>query len=277
MFAEYKNTLRKLRGSMIGWGIGLLLYDWLMSSFFSSIVEMSDQLVEMVAAYPEEFIAFFPSIGDFASPVGYIDTYFSSYMTIILGFFVVGACAKLIVGDEESGTLDLVLAHPVSRTNLFWGRFLGFVTALVVILLASWVGWLIPAKSAGFTLRALDFLIAIFPLFGVLMVFGALALFFSMLLPAARLAGGLSGALLVGNFLLVGMSNLNQDLIPVYEVTPFYFYQGAKMIEDPNWGWFFGLLGVALVIVAISWRIFMRRDIRVGGEAGWQIPLRSAK
>ena len=43
MFAEYKNMLRKMRGTIIGWSIGLLLYDWMMSSFYSSIGEMADE------------------------------------------------------------------------------------------------------------------------------------------------------------------------------------------------------------------------------------------
>ncbi|NIV13507.1 MAG: ABC transporter permease subunit [Aliifodinibius sp.] len=272
MFAEYKNTLRKMRGTIIGWSISLFLYDWMMSSFYKSIGELADQMNTLLSSYPKELMAFFP-IEEFGSPVGYIDTYFSSYMTIIIGIFAVGACAKLLVGDEENGILDLLIAHPISRTKFFWGRFLAFLSATVLILIVSWLGWLIPAESAGFELSAFDFLLIMFPLLGVLIFFGSVALFLSMVMPAARLASGLAGALLVGNFLLIGMSNLNEGLKPVFEKTPLYFYQGAKIINDPNWGWFFGLLGVSLVIVLLAWITFQKRDIRVGGEAGWQINL----
>jgi ABC-2 type transport system permease protein len=281
MFAEFKNTLKKMRGTIIGWSIGLLLYDMMMSSFYSSIGQMGDQMLQMLESYPEEMIAFFPSIEKFTSPIGYIDTYFSSLMSLIIGIFAVSACAKLIVGDEEKGTLDLVISHPISRTNLFWGRVLAFVTAAVIILLAAWLGWLIPAGSAGFELTALDFLLPMLPLFSVLMLFGSLALLLSMLMPAARLASSLGAALLVANYLLIGMSGLNEDLKPIFEVTPLYFYQGAWILEDPEWWWLAGMVGISLVIFAISLLLFQRRDIRVGGEAGWQLSLpllkRSAK
>ncbi len=273
MFAEFKNTLKKLRGTIIGWSIGLLLYDMMMSSFYSSIGQMGDQMLQMLDSYPQEMLAFFPSIDKFTSPVGYIDTYFSSLMSIIVGIFAVSACAKLIVGDEEKGTLDLVISHPISRTGLYWGRVLAFGTAAILILLTAWLGWLIPAENAGFELNALDFLLPMLPLFAVLMLFGSVAILFSMLLPAARLSSSLAAALLVANYLLIGMSGLNEDLKPIFEVTPLHFYQGAFIIEDPNWGWLLGMIGISLVIFAITWGIFQRRDIRVGGEAGWRLSL----
>jgi len=277
MFAEYKNMLRKMRGTIIGWSIGLFLYDWMMSSFYSSIGKLADEFKMLLESYPKELMAFFPSIQEFGSPVGYIDTYFSSYMTIIIGIFAIGACAKLIVADEENGILDLLISYPISRAKFFWGRYLAFVTATVLILLATWLGWIIPAGKAGFDLTAWDFLMVMLPLFGILILFGSLAFLLSLVMPAARLSSGLTGALLVGNFLLIGMSSLNEDLLPLYEVTPLYFYQGAKFIQDPNWGWLAGMLAVAMGLLLISWAIFQRRDIRVGGEAGWQFSLLTAK
>jgi ABC-2 type transport system permease protein len=229
---------------------------------------------ELLESYPKEMMAFFPSMEEFASPVGYLDTYFSSLMTIIVGIFAVSIFAKLIVGEEEKGILDLVIAHPVSRSSLFWGRVLGAVSAIVFVLVAAWLGWVVPAESAGFEFTAWEFFLPMLPLFGILVLFGSLSLLMSMVLPAVRLASGLSGALLVGNFLLVGMSELNEDLKPVFDLTPLKYYQGAQIINDPNWGWLFGLIGVSLVFFLAAWMIFLRRDIRVGGEAGWQFSIK---
>jgi len=273
MFAEYKHTLRRLRGNIIGWGIGMFLYALMMGGLYSSMKDLGDQYMQLLKSYPPEFMAFFPSIQDFTSPIGYIDTYFSSYMPIILAIFAIGSCAKLLVGDEEKGILDLVGAHPISRASLYWSRFLGFVTATLIIMVISWLGWVIPAENAGFTLTPVDFALPFLPLLAELMLFGAFALFLSMLMPSARLASGLTGALLVGNFLLIGMSGLNEKLLPIYEVSPLYFHQGAKAIEGVNWGWLGGLFGVSLVLTLMAWWLFERRDIRVGGEAGWKLPV----
>ena len=187
MFAEFKHTLRRLRGQMIGWGIGLALYSLMMVSFYESVAGMGD-LQEFLSNYPEEMLAFFKGIMELNTPPGYLDTYYFNYMTIIAGIFAVGACAGLLAGDEEKGMLDLVMAHPISRSALFWGRLLGFAAATAVILLAGWLGWVLPPGSSDLGLSWLEFLRPCLPLFAVLVLFGALALLLGMLLPASRMA-----------------------------------------------------------------------------------------
>jgi ABC-2 type transport system permease protein len=206
------------------------------------------------------------------TPQGYMDTYYFSYMTIILGIFAISACANLLVSDEEKGILDLLMAYPVSRSGFFWGRFAGFVIATASILLISWLGWLIPAGSSGLELSALEMLRPFLPLFVVLVLFGAMALLFSMLLPAARLATGLASGLLIVNFLLIGLANINPDMMPLYKLTPLYFYQGGAAIEGLAWGNLLGLAGIALLLTLLAWWRFHRREIRVGGEGGWKLP-----
>lgn len=274
MFAEFMNTLRRLRGSIIGWSISLFLYDVLMSSFWDSMADMGDEFAEMIKNYPQEIIAFFPSIEQFTTPVGYMDTYYSAFMAVIIPIFAITTCAKLLVGDEEDGILDLVISYPISRAKLYWGRFFAFFTGTVLILLAAWLGWIIPAESSGLPLTSYDFLLVQLPIFAIMLLFGSAALLLSMWLPSARSASGLSVAILVANFLLVGMSNINQDLRPIYENSPLYFNQGAKILESVEWGWLGGLAGASVVIFLIGWWVFTRRDIRVGGEAGWQLTSR---
>lgn len=271
MLTEIKNTLRRMRGAILGWGIGLFLYGLLMASFYSSLDSM-DGYTELLQSFPEEMLAFFPSIYEFMTPAGYLETYFFAYMTIIVGIFAVSAGANLLVGDEEKGILDLVVSYPVSRTELFWGRLIGFMIAIGMILLISWLGWLIPSGSSGLGLSAVELLLPFLSLFAVLSIFGGLALMLSMLMPSARSAAALAGALLVVNFLLTGLANINPNLQPVYELSPLFFYQGGSAVNGIDWGNFLGLVSATLVLALIAWWRFQRRDIRVGGEGGWKLP-----
>lgn len=178
----------------------------------------------------------------------------------------------MVTGEEENGTLDLILAHPVSRTALFWGRLLGLAVALMIVLLAGWLCWVIPAEQVGLGLGWIELLRPFLPLFAVLLFFAATALLLSMLLPAGRIAGMLTGALLVGNFLLAGLSQLSENLEPFMDLTPLAYYQGGRAIEGLNWGWLAGLLAASLALALAAWLLFRRRDIRVGGERAWKIP-----
>lgn len=272
MLAEYKYTLRRLRGQMIGWGIGIALYALLMVSMFDSIVNI-EGFEELIASYPPEISAFFGGLMAITTPVGYLDIYFFNYMTIIIGIFVVGASASLLVGDEEKGILDLLMAHPISRNALFWGRLLGLLTATTVILLVSWLSWVLPAGGVGMDLTWIEFLRPFVPLFVQLMLFGSLAVLLSMLLPSGRFAGMVTGGLLIANYLLVGLSNINEDLKAAVDYTPLHYYQGGQAVNGLNWEWLAGLAVVTVALALLAWWRFRRRDIRVGGEGGWRLSL----
>jgi ABC-2 type transport system permease protein len=270
MLAEFTHTLRNLRGQIIGWSIGLIAYGVLMVLIYDTITAI-EGFEEVIANYPPELMAFFGDMTELTTPKGYLDTYYFSYMTVIIGIFAVGVGARLLVGDEEAGILDLVMAHPIGRGTLFWGRLLGFVAALLIILAIGWLSWVLPSGTSGLDLTWIEFLRPFFPLFGVLLLFASLALLLSLLLPAARQASMLAGGLMVGNFLLVGLANLNDSLATVVEFTPLYYYQGGDAVIELEWGWLAGLLLAALLLSLLAWWRFLRRDIRVGGEGGWEL------
>jgi len=104
-----------------------------------------------------------------------------------------------------------------------------------------------------------------------LLLFGGLSLLLSMVLPSARSASMTAGGLLVANWLLVGLANLNPDLQPIVDLTPFAYFQGGESLVDMNWGWAGGLIAVGFVLAAVAWFLFRRRDIRVGGERSWNL------
>lgn len=273
MFAEFKHTVRRLRGQIFGWSLGLGLYGLLMVSLYDSIVKI-EGIEELFASYPPELLAFFgDAMTAFTSPEGYIDLYYFLYMPVIIGIFAASAGANLLVGDEEKGRLDLIMAYPVSRTALFWGRWLGFMTATAVIIIISWLSWVIPSSSVGLELTWLELLRPFIPLFAILLLVGGLALLFSFLLPSARMAAMLGSSLLVGNFLLDGLANVNEDLKNITEYLPLHFHQGGDAITGLNWEWLVGLLAVSIVFASLAWLRFQQRDIRVGGEGSWRLAL----
>jgi ABC-2 type transport system permease protein len=273
MFAEFKHTLRRKRGAIIGWGVGLALYGILMVAMYDSIADI-EGMQQLLESYPKEIMAFLggADITSITTARGYVDIYYFAYMPVIVGIFAAVTGAGLLVNDEENGILDLVLAYPVSRTALFWGRLVGFVAATLLILLVSWLSWVVPAGSTSMNLSWIEFLKPFVPLLAELILFGTLALLLSMVLPSARAAAAITSGLLVGDYLLQGLANLNADLKSIVQYTPLHFYQGGKAIDGLNWPWLAGLMGTSLVFVLLAWWRFERRDIRVGGEGGWRLP-----
>ncbi len=271
MPTEFKHTLRRLRGQIIGWAAGVGIYGLLMVFFYPSMLEMEGMIDDYIAMFPQGMLAFFQSIRIIATPMGYLDVYYFSYLHLIIGIMAVSAGAGLLAADEERGVLDLVLAHPVSRSGLFWGRALGLITSLVLVLSVGWLSWLLPAGQVGLDLSPLELFRPFLPLLAVLLFFAAAALLLSMIMPAVRLAGMLSGALLVGNYLLQGLSRIDDRLESLIRFTPLNYYQGGLAVEGLNMNWLAGLLLATLLLLIGAWILFLRRDIRVGGERSWSL------
>ena len=271
MFAEFKHTIRRLRGQAIGWSIGVALYGLLLGSIYDSVATM-EGLDELIKGYPPEMLAFFGNMTAMTTPWGYLDIEYFTFINMIIGIFAIGACVNLIVGDEEKGLLDLVLAHPISRSGLYWGRLLAFTTVIALILLIGWLSLVMPSGAYGFDLTPTEFLRPFLSLFAILMFFSTFALLLSLILPSARFAGMLSGGLMVANFLLIGLSNINPDLEPFLKFTPMVYYQGGEAIIGLEWEWLIGLLTMAVLFALLAWIPFQKRDISVSGEHSWQLP-----
>ena len=262
-----------MRGQIIGWSIGLMLWGLLIISFYDSIYEMGNQFETLLENYPVELMAFFGDLTLMTTPAGYLNVEYFSLITMVLGIFSIGAAVNLLVGDEERGVLDLVLAHPKSRSAIFWGRFLGLAAATILVLTVAWLSMAIRSANTKIGLNWLELLLPFLSLFAVLMLLSGVALLLSLLLPASKMAGMLSGVLIVGNFLLQGLAQFNDNLKKVLDFLPLKYYQGGfAAVEGLNYEWLLGLLAAALLLTVLAWLLFLRRDIRVGGEHSWSMP-----
>ncbi|MBC8446489.1 MAG: ABC transporter permease subunit [Chloroflexi bacterium] len=272
MTTIFRYTLRRFRGQILGWGIALALLGVLLISMYDSFAGEQEQLTELLALYPPEISAFLGDLSTFGTPEGWVSLEFFSYMPLILGIFGVLMGSGLLVSDEESGTLDLIMAHPVSRTALFMGRLLAFVTATVAILAIAWLGLVIPMNWSSVDIGWGRMWLPLLSLLAQLLVFGTISLLLSMLLPSRRMAATTGGLLLVASFFITGLAKINENLKPVAKLSPLNYYQAQDAFQGLNGAWIAGLLGSAVVFAALAWWRFQRRDIRVGGEGGWRLP-----
>jgi ABC-2 type transport system permease protein len=261
-----------MRGQIIGWGLGMAAYGGFIVAFYESSKGLQDQFTAMLESYPPEILAFFGGMDNLFTPAGYLHTYMFSILPLVLGIFAVFVGAGLLAGDEEKGTLDLVICHPVSRTGLFFGRFLGLILGQVGVLIFMWIGSVIPLVSSSLEVTAWDLALPMLSTLGMMVMFTGLGLLLSMLLPSSRIAAMTGSVILFVSYIATTMALMNPDLEALSRFSPLAYYQGAKAIGAMEWGWFAGLLGAALLLGSLAWVFFLRRDIRIAGERGLELP-----
>ena len=270
MFVEFKHSVRGYLGQILGWGIGLALLGLLLVSMFDSLADQMESYQQIIDNFPREFTAFLGGLDTMATPEGFVAIEFFSYMPLILGIFAIQAGAGLLVRDEEEGILDLIIAHPVSRAGLFWGRYLAFLFALAAVLFIAWLGIIVPMGWSSMDLGWMEAARPFLSLYAEMVIFGSATLFLSMLLPSQRLASMGGGLLLVASFFINGFAELNENLESAARFSPLKYYQTQDAFAGLNREWFLGLLAAALVFALLAWWWFLRRDLRVGGEGGWR-------
>ena len=272
MMTIFRYTLRRFRGQILGWGIALALLGVLLVSMYDMIAAEQEQFQELLKVYPPEISAFMGDISTFATPEGFISLEFFSFMPLILGIFAVLTGSGLLVSDEENGRLDLIMAHPVSRAALFLGRLLAFVAATVAILVIVWLGFIVSMPWSSMDIGWGRLWLPLLSLLAELLLFGALSLLLSMILPSRRMAATTGGLLLVASFFITGLAKINENLEPIAKLSPLNYHQAQEAFHALNGAWLAGLLAVAALFAVLAWWRFQRRDIRVGGEGGWRLP-----
>ena len=271
----FHHAMSRMRGQILGWGLAMFLLSMLSAARYGFIKDSKEDLQKMMKGPMKEIAGLMGDTAKLFEPEGFLSMQLFNFLPPILGVFVVMTGSGLLAADEENGTLDLILAHPISRSALFAGRWLAFALSIVAILTLSWLG-LIVAKtlSPALDVNSAALILPYLSLFAVLLLFGSLALLMATLLPSRRMAAMAGGLFVVFSFFLTMFGRVDSGVRRVAEFLPLEYFQSGDAIRGLNFVWFIGLLAVAGAFTGLAWYRFERRDIRVAGEGVWRWPFR---
>lgn len=273
MKTTFRYTFRWMRAQVLAWGLGIAGLGLILVSFYDTFQAEQGGLLRLIENYPPELLAFFGAdMASFATPQGYLTMYGFSMLPLIIGIFAVLAGSGLLASDEEGGQLDLIIAHPVGRRALFWGRAAALAGASVGILTVGWLGFVLLLGGSSLQVTTVQMALPFVDVLAQALIWGALALLLSMVLPSRSMAAAVSGAVLVTSYFLSSLSGLNPSLGALARWLPYDYFQGGESINGLQWTNFLGLLAVTAALAVLAWQLFERRDIRVAGEGGWRIP-----
>jgi ABC-2 type transport system permease protein len=257
-------TLRARRRSLAWWAAGVIAFVALNIAFYPSVRD-SAGLSDYAKDLPKGLRGLF--VGgelDLVSPVGYLNSQvFALTAPMLLLVFAIGAGAAAVAGEEERGTLDLLLAQPLSRASLVWQRF-GALVAMVLALCAAVLatvalGALLVDLHIGF-----DKLVAAtggVALLSVLM--GAVALAAGAVLAGRGRAIAIAAGLAIASWMLDGLGQAVDALDSWRVVSPYNQALGKDPLRaGVPWGSWALLAGLSLVVVALGAFGLGRRDVR---------------
>jgi ABC-2 type transport system permease protein len=253
----FSKSLRDYRIPVLAWGYGLAV---LMAAGFATA---TPAVVTAFISF-SHIISFLGDPYAMNTPQGYITfRYLETTVPLLLSLWPILAGARLVRGEEERGTMDVLLATSQSRTRLLLEKVGALFLALLVIAVLFALG--VVGGEAGLHVH-IDFVSALLAglnLSGLAFFFGMVALLISQLTASRRAAAGWASGLLV-LFLLLDMTGREVSGSWLPYLSPFYYYNLNRPLlpgfpDQPLAALL--LLGLSVLCIVGSIVLFARRDI----------------
>ena len=257
------HTLRVDRRSLFWWALGLALTVVMFLVFYPSIADNAAAYRQAIESLPDALKAFAGGEGDPVSPGGYMQGQFFASLGAWLFFaFGVARGGRAIGGEEEAGTLELVVAAPVGRARIVAERALAMGVEIVAVSVVTWLTLVVLGPPFELDLPVADYAAGVAGLALGAWVFGALALAVGAATGRAGVAYGVGGAAAALAFLCTVLAPLTDILNDRRELSPGWQAFGTRPIET---GFHAGdlaiLLAEGLIVIAVGTWLFLRRDV----------------
>lgn len=247
------------------WTIGTAAFTVVSVAFYPVFKDLGE-IEEQLQNADEGLQAIFGAQGGISliSPEGFVHSQvFASNLPILLLIFAIGLGSRAIAGAEGDGTLELLLANPVTRRRVAVQRYLTVVaqTAVLGIIVVGLVLGVAPfvqldGLSIGNVLAATAGAIC----FGV--VHATIAFASGAATGKRGMAIATATSIGVGGFILFGLVS-GGVLEPLRFLSPWWWYVSRNTVAQgvaPESIW--APLAVSAVLVAASVAMFERRDLR---------------
>lgn len=261
----FAKTLRDYGRGLLWWGGGIALLIVLILGFYPSFRDLT-VINEYIQAAPEALLrAFIGEISDMTSPHGYLTTELFFFVTpLLLLIFTVGFGSAAIAGEEERGTLDLLLSHPLPRWRLVLEKFAALAVLTLALTLVLWLALVIGAPIVNMEIAAGRLTAMVASNFLLALAFGALALALGCASGKRGMSTGATSAVALTAYLINGFAPSVEWLEPYRVLSPFYYYIGGDPLANGlNLGHAAVLLGLTVVLLALALLTFERRDVAV--------------
>ena len=252
-------TVFEKRWSLLAWYVGLFATTVLIMLIFPTF---RDTLGKALSNVPDSIK---PILGDaqtYQHINGFIDVQVLAqmvFMTIVYGVILFSG---VIAGDENEGTLQTLLSHPVSRTQVYFEKFLGASILLAVVNSSVYIGTWAGAVIVGQHLNLFRLALACGMLYLVTLAFSAIGFSLGAITGKRGMAGAAAGSLAFASYIVTNLAPSVKQLKTINKFSPYRYFNKPSIMDYGVRGMDFAiLLGITIAFVGLGYILFNKRDI----------------
>jgi len=258
----FRKTLRDQRWPLFGWSAGLAVLS-LYLLYVYPFINRASEMMKVLDSLPPVIKNLIGKNNFMATPEGFFNLQpFSILAPLLFIVFAVARGSDATAGEEERGTLDLLLANPLGRRQAVVQKSLAHGAALLVLAVVFWLAMAGGAWLFGIALDRLRLAEVILSLWLLGLVFYALALACGCWSGKKKFSIGVSGGLGVITYLVNAYAPMVESLRPYRVLSPFYFYNGNNVLGNGlQPGHALVLVGLFALFSVAALVAFSRRDL----------------
>ncbi len=275
----YLKTLRDFRVAILGWGVGMGFLVYVVLATFPSLVTTAQARASLVSLSASFSWLAAPLAVDTA---GGFTTFKIGFLIFLIALWPLMAGSRMVRGEEERGSLDVLLSLPRGRVQVVLEKLAAEWTALLAMGLLIGLLTFVGGKSVSADFSLGDVLLFGLNIVLICGVFGAIALLLSQFTRERGTASGWTAGLLLVSIVL----DMAQRVIPnttwLGRISPVYYYNLNKPLVPgyaTNAGALLVLLALCVILNGAAVWLFARRDVGgvVAGPAWLRWPERTAQ
>ena len=173
---------------------------------------------------------------------------------------------NISAGEEERGTIDLLLSTPTPRWQLIVEKFAALIVIVALILFVNYLmallGLLMVPELTVLPLRLAEGSLAMLP---ISMLMAALALLLSTLTSLTGSGRRAGGVIIIASYMINTLSQVAPEALRLVKSFSFFSYHPSIQImrEGIQWGDFLLLSVITALLVSLAVFFFQRRDLAV--------------
>lgn len=254
-------TLYDKRWFILGWLVGLAFMAWFVGIFYETFGQ-SDILNQQLKELPPSMRSIAGISDNFNTVAGYYGAQIFGKTMPIIGAILGITLGTSLATEEENGTLQTLLAAPISRTQVFLSKTFASIVIFGIIFVGLIGGLALSLWQQSLSLDVWRVAQGL----GNIWLFSIF--FFSLTYMVGAIWGKRSLAIAVGSLVAISGYLLNtmaagvEALKPYDKLSAYYYYGSENVLEKGLHVGNFGLLALfSVILLIIGGLIFARRNI----------------
>jgi ABC-2 type transport system permease protein len=255
----FAKTLYEKRWGIFWWSLAMFAFTMSIILLFPTF---RDSFGQSLTNVPDSLKAILGEAQDYQQINGFLHLQVFMQMIFLTLIYGIILFSGLIAGEENDGTLQSLLAQPISRTKVYFQKLGAGAVIIGIVSLAMFAATWLGTVMIGDPVSPWRALQATFSLWLASMVLSTVAYSLGSATGRRGIAGALAGVYAFMGYMVFTLANTVKALeIPNY-FAPFRYFASPRVLDSG-----LSLQNVAVLsavcgaLIIIGWLVFRKRDI----------------